>query len=54
MANAAAVVPLVFGAAYLLGVFVTTRPEIAGDPTRLVTASAVRRGRGGRARAVAR
>lgn len=41
VANAAAVVPLVFGAAYLLGVFVTTRPEIAGDPTRLVTASAL-------------
>lgn len=41
VANAAAVVPLVFGAAYLLGVFVTTRPEIAGDPTRMFTASSL-------------
>lgn len=39
--NAAAVVPVVFGGTYLLGVFITTRPEISGDATRLFTASAL-------------
>jgi branched-chain amino acid transport system permease protein len=39
--NAAIAVPLVFAVAYLLGVFVTTRPEIGGDPTRLFTVSAL-------------
>ncbi len=42
VANAAIAVPAVFAVAYLCGVFVTTRPEIGADPTRLFTASALR------------
>lgn len=41
IANAAVVVPAVFGAAYLLGVCLTTRPEVSGDATRLFIASAL-------------
>lgn len=41
MANATLVVPAVFCAAYLLGVFITTRPEVTGDQTRSFTASAL-------------
>lgn len=39
VANAAAVVPVVFAAAYLLGVVCTSRPEVANDNTRVATAS---------------
>lgn len=41
IANAAIVVPAAFGVAYLLGLLLTTRPEVATDPTRLVAASAL-------------